>query len=306
MDEKSSMDSLLAQNKVNEYINTPPVDNIPPAYSIPNSFAKTLDVQPPSHGSYEKLLNAWGNCMGFLGAYIPCCFCCPSPFKIVPQGYAGLVSRFGKVYKIVDPGLHFVNLMTENLEMMGIKVNVSGVPRQQVMTKDNVSISVDSVLYWHVIDPFAARYQVSNVEKALSERAQTTLKDVIGAHDLQTIVSNREKVAAEIRNIIDKPSRSWGVVIESVLIMDIRFSQEMLLDLSAAAKQKRLGESKVITAQAEVESAKLMREASDILASSAAMQIRYLDTLTTMAKHGDQKVIFMPTVHSTSTDNKKK
>lgn len=107
---------------------------------------------------------------------------------------------------------------------------------------------------------------------------------------------NREAVAREIQRIIAQPAQDWGVRIESVLIKDIQFTRELQENLAAAATQRRLGASRVIAAQAEVESAKLMREASDILNTPAAMQIRYLETLKTMAHESGAKVIFMPPV----------
>lgn len=117
----------------------------------------------------------------------------------------------------------------------------------------------------------------------------------MGNRTLQDSIEHREQVAEEIRNVIDATAASWGVNVESILIKDVILGPEVLTNMSAAATQKRLGESKVIAAQAEVNSAKLMREAADILNSPAAMQIRYLETLQTMSSNAGVKVIFMPT-----------
>lgn len=157
-------------------------------------------------------------------------------------------------------------------------------------------MTIDSVLYWHVVNPNVSYFRVDNVKRALIERTMTTLRHVIGAHDLQDSIMNREAVASEIQRIISQPAKEWGVKIESILIKDIQFSQDLQENLAAAAKQRRIGASKVIAAQAEVEAAKLMREASDILNTPAAMQMRYLETLKTMAHESGAKVIFMPPV----------
>ena len=149
----------------------------------------------------------------------------------MPQGNAGLISRFGKVYRVVDPGLYFVNAKTENLVNVNISILLSDVPSQIVMTKDNVSLQIDSVLYWHIVDPFVARCHVGSVEKALMERTMTTLKDTVGAHDLQNVVGNREALAREIQAIITEPAASWGVKIESMLIKDLQFSKVSSMDL---------------------------------------------------------------------------
>ncbi|ORY36533.1 hypothetical protein BCR33DRAFT_722035 [Rhizoclosmatium globosum] len=143
------------------------------------------------------------------------------------------------------------------------------------MTKDNVNVIIDSVIFWEVIDPYTATFLVSNVRAALIERTQTTLRHIMGTKTLQQ-------------------TRSWGVKIESMLIKDLQFSKELQETLSAGAKQKRIGESKIILAKAEVESAKLMREAADILNAPAAMQIRYLETLTAMSRNSGNKTVFMP------------
>ena len=150
------------------------------------------------------------------------------------------------------------------------------------------------MLYWHVIHPFTSIFEVQNVRTALYERTMTTLRHVIGARDLQDAIVNRQGIAEEIQSIIVGAATSWGVKIESILIKDIQFSQELQESLSSAAKARRQAAARIIQAESEVESAKLLREASDILDSRAAMQIRYLDTLKSMAKESGAKVIFMP------------
>ncbi|KAJ9105632.1 hypothetical protein QFC20_004312 [Naganishia adeliensis] len=217
---------------------------------------------------------------------------CPNPYKRVEQGSVGLISRFGQFYKSVDPGLVNVNVCTESIRVVDVKIQLSAVPKQAVMTKDNVDI--DTVICWHVVSPYRAAYGISNVNIALIERAQTTLRQVVGSRLLQTVVTDREGLAAEIQDIMEATAERWGVVIESILLKDITFAEELQTLLSSAATQKRIGESKVISARAEVDAAKLMRQAADILASPAAMQIRQLDALQNMAKNAGSKVVFVP------------
>ncbi|KAI9333401.1 hypothetical protein BDR26DRAFT_823474, partial [Obelidium mucronatum] len=242
---------------------------------------------------YEGCTNGCGGFCGFIGMF-PCMCCFPNPFQTVEQGSVGLVTRFGRYYKSVDPGLVQINVYTERLQRVEIKVNIQPIPQQVVMTKDNVSIAIDSVIYWEVYDPYIATFLVSDVRKALMERTQTTLRHVIGTRNLQDSIENRDTVASDILAIIEEPARSWGVKVESILIKDIQFSADLQESLAAAAKQKRIGESKIIIARAEVESAKLMREAADVLNTKAAMQIRYLETLASISSHPGTKVIFMP------------
>ncbi|AFR94484.2 stomatin family protein [Cryptococcus neoformans] len=256
------------------------------------SYAQDLGTGAIDHGCYGSMMNVLGECIGALGM-IPCCPC-PNPFNNVSQGSVGLVSRFGQFYKSVDPGLVKVNVCTENVRVVDVKIQLTSVPRQTVQTKDNVSVEVDSVICWHVISPYRAAFGINDVRSALVERAQTTLRQVVGGRVLQSVISDREGLAHEVAEIIEATAEKWGVAIESILLKDINFSVELQQSLSSAATQKRIGESKVIAARAEVDAAKLMRQAADILASPAAMQIRQLEALQNMARSSGSKVVFVP------------
>ncbi|KAI0797193.1 hypothetical protein C8Q75DRAFT_743800 [Abortiporus biennis] len=152
----------------------------------------------------------------------------------------------------------------------------------------------DSVVYFQITSPYRAAFGISDLRQALIERAQTTLRHVVGARAVQSVVTEREAIAFEIAEIVGDVADKWGVSIEGILIKDIIFSPDVAASLSSAAQQKRIGESKVIAARAEVDAARLMRQAADILASPAAMQIRQLEALQTMAKSASSKVIFVP------------
>jgi erythrocyte band 7 integral membrane protein len=176
---------------------------------------------------------------------------------------------------------------------------VTEVPKQVCMTKDNVTLHLTSVIYYHITSPHKAAFGISNVRQALVERTQTTLRHVVGARVLQDVIERREEIAQSIGEIIEDVASGWGVQVESMLIKDIIFSNELQDSLSMAAQSKRIGESKVIAARAEVESAKLMRQAADILSSAPAMQIRYLEAMQAMAKSANSKVIFLPATNQT-------
>ncbi|ORZ29847.1 hypothetical protein BCR44DRAFT_1407050 [Catenaria anguillulae PL171] len=255
-------------------------------------FAQEIAVTRATHGLYEGLMTVLGECLGFMGSFP--CTPCSNPYRIVDQSTVGLISRFGKCQKMVDPGLHRINIMTDVIQSVDIKLQVVPIPAQAVMTKDNANIMVESVLYWRVVDPYIATFLTSNVQAALVERTQTTLRTIIGVRTLQECIELRETIMHEVQNIISGPAREWGTEVESILIKDLRLPAELMDSLSAAAKQRRLGESKVIAAEAEVQAAQLMRKASDVLNSSAALQVRYLETVKTMAAQAQQKVIFVP------------
>ncbi|CAO3681960.1 unnamed protein product [Rhizopus stolonifer] len=257
------------------------------------SLAMELDISTIEHGWYGNMMNGLGSIIGAFGT-IPCCFCCPNPYKPIRQGGVGLISRFGKFYKCVDPGLVKINILTESIKRVDVKIQIADIPRQYIMTKDNVTVLIDSVLYWHIVDPYQAQFGVRDVKKALIERTQTTLRHIFGGKALQECVESRESIAQEVQQITGRVATEWGVKIESILIKDFSFSKDLQESLSAAAQAKRTGQSKVITARAEVEAAKLMREAADILSTPSAMQIRYLDTLTNLSKASGTSVVFLP------------
>lgn len=189
--------------------------------------------------------------MGTAGA-IPCCICCPNPYKNVSQGNVGLVTKFGKFYKAVDPGLVKINPLSERLIQVDVKIQIVEVPKQVCMTKDNVNLHLTSVIYYHIVSPHKAAFGITNVRQALIERTQTTLRHVVGARVLQDVIERREEIAQSIGEIIEDVAAGWGVQVESMLIKDIVFSQELQESLSMAAQSKRIGESKIIAAKAEV------------------------------------------------------
>ncbi|KAH9179764.1 hypothetical protein EDB89DRAFT_2146260 [Lactarius sanguifluus] len=226
---------------------------------------KDLGLEGVTHGFYGSMMQSLGSCVGFLGA-VPC-FPCPNPFKEVRQGSVGLVSRFGQFYKAVDPGLVQVNVCTESLRIVDVKIQIISIGRQTVITRDNVNVEIDSVIYFHIVNPYRAAFGIVDLRQALVERSMTTLRHVVGARAVQSVVTERDAIAFEIAEIVGDVADKWGVAIEGILIKDIIFSAEVSASLSSAAQQKRIGESKVIAARAEVDAARLMRQAADILAS---------------------------------------
>jgi len=280
--------SLGAASAANHVINVQPLKRS----EMQPSYAQDLGTGEVTHGVYGSLLQGLGTCVGFCGAF-PCCPL-PNPFRSVQQGSVGLVSRFGHFYKSVDPGLVQVNVCTESLRIVDVKIQISPIGRQTVITRDNVNVEIDSVIYFQITNPYRAAFGISDLRQALTERAQTTLRHVVGARAVQSVVTEREAIAFEIAEIVGDVADKWGVSIEGILIKDIIFSTEVAASLSSAAQQKRIGESKVIAARAEVDAARLMRQAADILASPAAMQIRQLEAFQQMAKTANSKVVFVP------------
>merc|ERR1711939_1109405 len=256
-------------------VQPPKREDLQPSYA---QVIKPDSEDASQHGWYGGMINTLGALIGNCGA-IPCCIVCPNPYKPVAQGNVGLVTKFGRFARAVDPGLVKINPLSEQLVQIDVKIQIVEVPKQVCMTKDNVNLTLTSVIYYHITSPHKAAFGISNIRQALIER--------------------REEIAQSIREIIEDTASGWGVEVESMLIKDLIFSEELQESLSMAAQSKRTGEAKVIAARAEVESAKLMRQAADILSSAPAMQIRYLEAMQQMAKSANSKVIFLPAPNQT-------
>ncbi|RCK66010.1 hypothetical protein Cantr_01805 [Candida viswanathii] len=253
------------------------------------NFSRSYE-QAPLNG-YQKLIEGMGSMFGTCGMF--CCLC-ENPYKEVPQGEVGLVQTFGALTRTVEPGLSYVNTWSEKLTRVSIKINVREIPAQTCFTKDNVSVTITSVVYYNIVDPMKAIFDIADINEAIVERTQTTLRDVIGGRILQDVVEKREEVASTIETIISKTAADWGVNVESILIKDLVLPQQVQDSLSKATEARRIGEAKIINARSEVMAAKLYRKSADILSSKAALNIRFLDTLIQLGKTANSKVIFLP------------
>jgi len=249
--------------------------------------------QESSTSTYESCMTCCGLCSGFIQNWMCCCFC-KSPYQIVQEGLVGVVQKFGKFSKLYAPGLYYVNPCTEKITFVDKREKIMDIRRQLVMTKDNINVIVDSVVYYQIEDSYKSLFSVYDLPFSIMELCRTTLRDVFGVVTLQQALEDRDFLAEKIKNIMDEATASWGVDVSKVLIQEILFTEDLQRSLSTAATAKRLAESKIIGAQADVQAAKLMRNAADILNTPASMQIRYLEAITHVAKASNPKVVFFP------------
>jgi erythrocyte band 7 integral membrane protein len=256
--------------------------------NVPEEFSTDLRSE-----TYEGCLRSCGNCQGVLCTWI-CCCCGSAAYKQVSESQYGIVTEFGKFVKLLPPGLHYLNPMTEKLATYDVRERVIDLSKQSLLTKDNVSITLDAILYFKVTDVYKAAFEVENMQLAIREITRTTLKDVFGHVTLQEAFEQRESISEKIRDILDPITLTWGADVTRVLIQEILLAQDLARGLSSSATAKRTAEGKIIEAQANVDSAKLMREASDVLNTPAAMQIRYLDAITGLAQAQNTKIVFLP------------
>jgi erythrocyte band 7 integral membrane protein len=223
-----------------------------------------------------------------------CGFCCCNPYKQVERGFKGIIQRFGRVRQVVNEGLYAVNPCTESLTPVDVRCQVLDLKQQSVLTKDNLAIIIDGVVYFTIIDINKAIFQVQNINQSVYQLALVALRGVFGHKLMQDCLVSREEVAQEIERIVAEKAHEWGVQINMIQITDILLPENIKNMLSSAATAEREGKAKIILAQADVESAKLMRQASDILNTSGAMQIRMLETYNKLAQNDNPKIVFMP------------
>jgi len=250
-------------------------------------------VVDESNKLYEGCLTSCGLCSGFISNWI-CCICCESPYKIVQEGNVGVVQKFGKFAKLYAPGLYYINPCTETMTFIDKRERIMDIRRQLCMTKDNINVIVDAVVYYEIEDSYKSLFSVYDLPFSINELCRTGLRDVFGVVTLQEALEDRDKLAAHLREHMDEATLTWGVDVTRCLIQEILFTEDLQKSLSTAATAKRLAESKIIGAQADVQSARLMRNAADILNTPAAMQVRYLEAITNVAKATNPKVVFFP------------
>jgi len=248
-----------------------------------------------SGGAYGTVQTTWGDCTGFLATYLPCCCCCFSnPYEIVPEGFSGVIQRFGKFYKLVGPGQHYLNRDVDTLVLVDKREKVLDLKKQAVVSKDNTTFGIDAVVYYRVVNTYKSRYAVVNLQHSIEDLAITTLRNVIGKFTLQEFLQKREEIAELVEHNVQEPATNWGASVHRVLVQDVILPVEARALFSTGALSKKIAEAQVITAKADVEAARLMKEAADALNTEAALQIRYIDALDSVAKSTNPKMIFFP------------
>jgi len=222
------------------------------------------------------------------------CGCCCNPYKTISKGYKGIKTRFGVFVGYLPDGLHYVNPLSEKVSQIDVRTKLLELQEQTVLTKDNLSIKIDGVVYYNVDDIERAVFGVQDVDRAIEHLALVALRTMFGGKDLQQCLEEREVIANEMQIFVEEHIRAWGIEITLVQLTDIKIPNDIKMILSAAAVAEREGRAKVINAQADVQAARLMRSAAEALNSEAAMQIRLLSTYTMLSESSQSKLVFMP------------
>lgn len=213
--------------------------------------------------------------------------------KIVQEYERGVIFRLGRLVGARGPGLFFIIPIVERMVRVDLRIVTMDVPRQEAITQDNVTVKVDAVIYFRVVNPEDSVVKVIDFIRATSLIAQTTLRNVIGQSDLDEILSRREQVNQRLQKIIDEQTEPWGVKVTAVEVRDVTLAVEMIRAIARQAEAERERRAKVIHAEGEAQAAAKLAEAGKVMADTpAALQLRYLQTLTEISSERNSTVVF--------------
>ena len=217
--------------------------------------------------------------------------------RIINQYERGVVQRLGRFRKILDPGFHIIIPYIDTMRNVDVRTTPMDVPKQEVITKDNVTVNVDAVVYFRVIDAKKAVFETTNYAYATSTFAQTALRDVTGNFDLDELLSKRNEISRQIKEIVDAQTDKWGIDIESVKLQNIELPSDMKRAMAKQAEAERERRAAIISAEGEKASAAAVAEAAELLAKTpGGLNIRTLQTLEKISTDPSQKtVILLPT-----------
>ncbi len=216
-----------------------------------------------------------------------------SAFKIINEYERGLVFTLGKYSYLLHPGLKLVIPFVQRVVIIDTRVKTVDVPEQECITKDNISVTVNAVLYYRVEDPVKSVLEVENFSYAVSQLAQTTMRNVIGEVTLDELLANRDAVSARIRSIVDKQTDNWGINIEAVELKKIDLPSSMVRTMAKAAEAERERRAVIIKAEGDVIAAKNLAKAAEILSSSpGALHLRTLQSINDLSSDQSNTVVF--------------
>ncbi|MEQ8800202.1 MAG: slipin family protein [Salinisphaeraceae bacterium] len=216
-----------------------------------------------------------------------------SAIKILPEYERGVVFTLGRFTGVKGPGLILLIPFIQKMIKVDLRVVVMDVPTQDVISRDNVSVQVNAVVYFRVVDPDKAIIEVEHYYDAVSQLAQTTLRSVLGQHDLDDMLAERDKLNADIQAILDKHSDAWGIKVANVEIKHVDLDESMIRAIARQAEAERSRRAKVIHAEGEMQAAQNLQEAARTLSEQPqAIQLRYLQTLVDIAGEHNSTIVF--------------
>jgi len=216
-----------------------------------------------------------------------------SAINVLNEYERAVVFTLGRFTGIKGPGLVLIFPAVQRMRKVDLRVIVLSVPKQDVITRDNVSVKVNAVVYFRIVDPGKAIIQVANAFDATSQVAQTTLRSVVGQHEMDDLLSQREKLNVDLQRILDQSTEAWGIKVSTVEIKDVDLDETMIRAMAKQAEAERTRRAKIINAEGEKQAAHTLVEAAQALAvAPSALQLRYLQTLADIAHERTQLLVF--------------
>ena len=216
-----------------------------------------------------------------------------SALRVLNEYERGVMFTLGRFTGVKGPGVIWVFPMIQQMRRMDLRVIVLNVPKQDVITRDNVSVKVNAVVYFRVVDAGRAIIQVANAFDATSQVAQTTLRSVVGQHEIDDLLSQRDKLNADLQRILDQATENWGIKVSNVEIKDVDLDESMIRAMAKQAEAERTRRAKIIHAEGEAQAAQQLVEAAQSLARQpSALQLRYLQTLADISHEKTQIIVF--------------
>ena len=213
--------------------------------------------------------------------------------KILREYERGVVFQLGRFWKVKGPGLILLIPVVQQMVRVDLRTIVMDVPAQDLISRDNVSVQVNAVVYFRVVDPEKAIINVEHYYEAVSQLSQTTLRSVLGKHDLDEMLAERDKLNDDIRIILDQQTDAWGVKVANVEIKHVDINEVMVRAIARQAEAERVRRAKVIHAEGEQQAAEKLVEAAKLLgADPRAIQLRYMQTLTEIASEKSSTIVF--------------
>ena len=213
--------------------------------------------------------------------------------RVLREYERGVVFMLGRFWKVKGPGLVFLIPIVQQMVRVGLRTVVLDVPPQDVITRDNVSVKVNAVVYFRVVDPEKAIIQVERYLDATSQLAQTTLRAVLGKHELDQLLAEREKLNLDIQRVLDVQTDAWGIKVSNVEIKHVDLNETMIRAIARQAEAERERRAKVIHAEGELQASEKLLQAAQMLAQAPqAMQLRYLQTLGNIAGDKSTTIVF--------------
>ncbi len=216
-----------------------------------------------------------------------------SAFRILREYERGVIFMLGRFYSVKGPGFIIVIPLIQQMERVDLRTIVMDVPTQDVISRDNVSVKVNAVVYFRVIEPDKAIIQVENFYDATSQLAQTTLRSVLGQHELDEMLAERDRLNVDIQTSLDQQTDAWGIKVSNVEIKHVDLDESMVRAIAKQAEAERTRRAKVIHAEGEMQAAEKLLQAAKILSGQPeAIQLRYMQTLTEIAGDKSSTIVF--------------